>query len=92
MSNSKIFYSRTTVDFHRFIDLIAVFKPKRLSGNYNEYRKILIDEYQNNDEVVNILELIRNIEVDNGVLEVDSYNSISAVIYNNGSIKFVACY
>lgn len=92
MSNSKIFYNRTNVDFHTFIDLVTIFEPKRLTDDYNEYRKILIDEYQKNEDILNIVELVRNIEVDNGVLEVDSYNSISAVIYNNGSIKFVACY
>lgn len=90
MSNSKIFYSRITIDFHSYIDLIAVFKPKRLSGNYNEYCKILIDEYQTNDEILNIVEIVRNIEVDDRGIEF--YNSISAVIYNNGTVKYVACY
>ena len=90
--NNKIFYNHTTVDFHTFIDLVAVFIPKRLTDNYNEYRKILIDEYQNNDGILNIVELVRNIEVDDGGLEFYSYNSISAVIYNNGTIKYVACY
>ena len=89
---NKIFYSRTTVDFHSFIDLVAVFEPEHLTDNYYEYRKILLDEYQTNEDILNIVELVRNIEVDDGVLQVDSYNSISAVIYNNGIVKFLACY
>lgn len=92
MSNSKIFYNTTTVDFHTFIDMVSVFGPKRLTHNYNEYCKILIKEYQTNDDILNIVELVRNIEVDDGDLVVDSYNSISVVIYNNGTIKYVACY
>ena len=82
---NKVFYSRTTVDFHSFVDLVSVFEPWHLSDNYYEYRKILIEACQNNEDILNILELVRNIEV-------DSYNSISAVIYNNGIVKFVACY
>lgn len=90
--NNKIFYNRTTVDFHSFIDLVTVFEPERLTDNYYEYRKMLIDEYQTNEDILNIVELVRNIEVDDGALLVDSYNSISAVIYNNGVVKYVACY
>lgn len=86
MSNSK------TVDFHTFIDLVSVFVPKRLSGNYNEYCKILIEEYQTNEDILNIVELVRNIEVDERGIEFYNYNSISAVIYNNGTVKYVACY
>ena len=89
---NKVFYNRTTVDFHSFIDLVSVFKPEHLTDNYYEYRKILLDEYQTNEDILNIVELVRNIEVDDGVIQVDSYNSISAVIYNNGIVKFVACY
>lgn len=92
MSKSKIFYNHKTVDFHTFVDLVAVFKPKRLTDNYNEYLIILMDEYQNNDYVFNIVELVRNIEVDDGFLEDYRRNSISAIIYNNGTVKFVACY
>ena len=90
--NNKIFYNRTTVDSHTFIDLVSVFKPKRLTDSYNEYRKILREEYQTNEDILNIVELVRNIEVYDGALLVDSYNSISAVIYNNGNVKYVACY
>ena len=89
---NKVFYNRTTVDFHSFIDLVAVFGPEHLTDNYYEYRKILKEEYQTNEDILNIVELVRNIEVDDGVLQVDSYNSISAVIYNNGNVKYVACY
>lgn len=89
---NKVFYNRTTVDFHSFIDLITIFEPEHLTDNYYEYRKILIEEYQNNDDILNIVELVRNIEVDDGVLQDDSYNSISAVIYNSGIVKYVACY
>ena len=90
--NKDILYNHTTADFHTFIDMVAVFEPERLSSSYNEYRKILIEEYKTNEDILNIVELVRNIEVDDGVLQVDSYNSISAVIYNNGIVKFVACY
>ena len=89
---NKVFYNRTTVDFHSFIDLVSVFEPEHLTDNYYEFRKILIEEYQNNEDILNIVELVRNIEVDDGVLQVDSYNSISAVIYNSGVVKYVACY
>lgn len=92
MSKSKISYNHTTVDFHTFVDLVSVFKPKRLTDNYKEYRIILIDEYQNNDDILNIVELARNIEVDDRGIEFYNYNSISAVIYNNGTVKYVACY
>lgn len=92
MSNSEIFYNSKNVDFHTFVDLVTVFEPEHLTDNYYEYRKILIDEYQTNEDILNIVELVRNIEVDDGVLQVDSYNSISAVIYNNGEVKYVACY
>ena len=88
----KIFYNRTTVDFHSFIDLVTVFEPEHLTDNYYEFRRILIDEYQTNEDILNIVELVINIEVDDGALLVDSYNSISAVIYNNGVVKYVACY
>ena len=82
----------TTVDFHTFIDLVSIFNPKLLTHNYNEYRKILIEEYQTNEDILNIVELVRSIEVDDdGFLKFDSYNSISVVIYN-GTIKYVACY
>ena len=89
---NKVFYNRTTIDFHRFIDLVSVFEPEHLTDNYYEYREILKEEYQANDDILNIVELVRNIEVDDGALQVDSYNSISAVIYNNGTVKYVACY
>lgn len=92
MSKSKIFYNHKTVDFHTFVDLVAVFSPKRLTDNYNEYRKILMEYYQTNDDVLNIVELVRNIEVDDGFLEDYTYNSISAVLYYNGTVKYVACY
>ena len=84
----------TTVDFHTFIDLVSIFNPKLLTHNYNEYRKILIEEYQTNEYILNIVELVRSIEVDDddGFLKFDSYNSISVVIYNNGTINYVACY
>ena len=82
----------TTVDFHTFIDLVSIFNPKLLTHNYNEYRKILIEEDQTNEDILNIVELVRSIEVDDdGFLKFDSYNSISVVIYN-GTIKYVACY
>ena len=83
--NTKIFYSRTTVDFHSFVDLVSVFEPWHLTDNYDEYRKILIEACKTNENILNIVELVRNIEV-------DSYNSISAVIYNSGVVKYVACY
>ena len=86
MSNS------TAVDFHTFIDFVSVLSPKLLTHNYNEYCKILMDEYKNNDDILNIVEIVRNTQVDDGVLLVDSYNSISAVIYNSGVVKYVACY
>ena len=92
INSSKIFYSSTTVDYHSFIDLVSVFKPEHLTNNYYEYCKILKDEYQTNEDIVNIVELVRNIEVDDGVLQIDSYNSISAVICNSGLVKYVACY
>ena len=89
---NKVFYNRTTVDFHSFIDLVAVFEPEHLTDNYYEYRKILIEEYQTNEDILNIVELVRNIEVYDGVIQVDNYNSISAVIYDSGLVKYVACY
>ena len=83
----------TTVDFHTFIDLVSIFNPKLLTHNYNEYRKILIHEYQTNEDILHIVDLVRSIEVDDeGFLKFDSYNLISVVIYNNGIIKYVACY
>ena len=91
--NTKICYNRTTVDFHSFIDLVSVLEPDRLTDNYCVYRKILIEEYQDNEDKLTRVELVRNIEVDDvGLLQVDSYNSISAVIYNSGLVKYVACY
>lgn len=90
--NIKVVYSRTTVTFHDFIDLVTVFKPEKLTEDFFEYRKMLDKMYQDNENILNIVELVRNIEVDDGVLQVESYNSISAVVYNNGTIKFVACY
>ena len=90
--NTKICYNRTTVDFHSFIDLVSVFKPEHLTDNYYDYRKILIEEYQNNEDILNIVELVRNIEVDDGDILFDSFNSISVVIYSDGNIKYVACY
>lgn len=92
MSNSKIFYSGKTVDFHSFIDFVSVFEPDHLTDNYYEYRKILLDEYKTNEDIINIVELVRNIEVDGGFLEEYRYNSISVVIYNNGTVTYVACY
>ena len=38
------------------------------------------------------MELVRNIEVDDGDILFDSFNSISVVIYSDGNIKYVACY
>lgn len=92
MINSKIFYSGKTVDFHSFIDFVSVFEPEHLTDNYYEYRKILLDEYKTNEDILNIVELVRNIEVDGRVLEEYRYNSISVVIYNNGTVTYVACY
>lgn len=90
--NNEIIYNRTTVDFHTFIDLVTVFKPERLTDNYYEYRKMLIDIYHVNDKILNIVELVRNVEVDDGALLIDSYNSLSAVIFDDGSVRYVACY
>ena len=92
MSTSKIFYNSKTVDFYSFIDVVSVFKPERLTDDYDEYCKILIEEYQTNEDICNIVELVRNIEVEGYVLNFDNYNSISAVIYKNGSVKYVSCY
>lgn len=90
--NNEVFYNRTTVDFHTFIDLVTVFEPEHLTDNYYEYRKMLIDIYHANDRILNIVELVRNVEVDDGALLIDSYNSLSAVIFDNGTVKYVACY
>ena len=90
--NIKVMYSRTTVTFHDFIDLVTVFKPEKLTEDFFEYRKILDKTYQDNENIINIVELVRNIEVNDNKLNVNTYNSISAVIYNNGTIKYVACY
>lgn len=92
MSNSKIFYNSKNVDFHSFIDLVAVLEPELLTDDYDEYCKMLIYENQKNADILKIVELVRNTEVDEGVLEFVSYNSISVVIYNNGEVKYVACY
>lgn len=92
MINSKIFYNSKNVDFHSFIDLVAVLEPELLTDDYDEYCKMLIYEYQKNADILKIVELVRNTEVDEGVLEFVSYNSISVVIYNNGDVKYVACY
>ena len=90
--NKEILYKHTTVGFHTFIDMVAVFEPERLSNRYKEYCEILINDYQTNKDILNIVELVRNIEVDDGDILYDSYNSISVVIYSNGNIKYVACY
>ena len=91
--NIKIVYSTTTmVSFHDFIDLVKVFKPEKLSEDFFEYRKMLDKMYQDNENILNIVELVRNIEVKDKQLDDYSYNSISAVIYNSGLVKYVACY
>ena len=89
---NKVFYNRKNVDFHSFIDFVSVFEPEHLTDNYYQYRKILKEEYQTNEDILNIVELVRNIEVDDGDILVDSVNSISVVIYLDGNIKYVACY
>ena len=61
---NKVFYKRTTVDFHSFVDLISIFKPEHLTDNYYVYRKMLVEEYQTDEDILNIVELVRNIEVD----------------------------
>ena len=90
--NIKIVYSTTIVSFHDFIDLVSVFKPEKLSDDFLEYRKMLDEINQDNENILNIVELARNIEVNNKQLNVYTYNSISAVIYNSGLVKYVACY
>ena len=90
--NIKVVYSRTKVNFHDFIDLVKVFKPEKLSEDFFEYRKMLDKMYQDNENILNIVELVRNIEVKDKQLDDYSYNSISAVIYNSGLVKYVACY
>lgn len=90
--NIKVVYSRTTVSFNDFIDLVSVFKPLKLSEDFFEYRKMLDKIYQDNENIINIVELVRNIEVKDNQLNVEHYNSISAVIYNSGLVKYVACY
>lgn len=90
--NMKVMYSRTTVSFHDFIDMVSVFKPEKLSEDFFEYRKMLDKIYQDNENILNIVELVRNIEVDDNQLNVKEYNSISAVIFKNGVVRYVACY
>ena len=90
--NIKVMYSRTTVSFNDFIDLVSVFEPEKISEDFLEYRKMLDKIYQDNENILNIVELVRNIEVKDNQLKVDSYNSISAVIFKNGVVKYVACY
>ena len=90
--NIKVMYSRTTVSFYDFIDLVSVFKPEKLSADFFEYRKMLDKIYQDNENIINIVELVRNIEVEDYKLNVDNYNSISVVIYKNGVVRYVACY
>ena len=90
--NIKVVYSRTTVNFHDFIDLVRVFNPKKLSEDFFEYRKMLDKIYQDNEHILNIVELVRNIEVEDNSLNVRKYNSISAVIFDNGNVRYVACY
>lgn len=90
--NVKVVYSRTTISFHDFIDLVSVFKPEKLSDDFFEYRKMLDKIYQDNENILNIVELVRNIEVNDNQLNVETYNSISAVIYKNGVVRYVACY
>lgn len=90
--NIKVMYSRTTVNFHDFIDLVTVFKPEKLTEDFFEYRKMLDKIYQDNENIINIVELVRNIEVNDNQLNVENYNSISAVIFKNGVVRYVACY
>ena len=91
--NIKIVYSTTKiVSFHEFVDLVSVFKPEKLSDDFLEYRKMLDKINRDNENILNIVELARNIEVNDKQLNVYTYNSISAVIYNNGNVKYVACY
>ena len=90
--NIKVVYSRTTVSFNDFIDFVSVFKPEKLTEDFFEYRKMLDKIYQDNENILNIVELVRNIEVKDNQLNVGSYNSISAIVYNNGTVKYVACY
>lgn len=90
--NIKVVYSRTTVNFHDFIDLVTVFNPEKLSEDFFEYRKMLDKIFQDNEHILNIVELVRNIEVEDNQLNVRTYNSISAVIFDNGNVRYVACY
>ena len=90
--NKKVLYSRKKVSFNDFIDLVSIFKPKKLSEDFLEYRKMLDKIYQDNENILNIVELVRNIEVNDYKLNVDNYNSISAVLYNDGTVRYVACY
>lgn len=90
--NVKVYYSRTTVSFHDFIDLVSVFKPEKLSDDFFEYKKMLDKIYQDNETILNIVELVRNIEVNDNQLSINTYNSISAVIFDNGTVRYVACY
>ena len=81
MSNTKI------VDLYDFIDLVTILRPQKLTSDFNKYNRVLEVVTEMNKNIRTVVNIACYCNETN-----NEYNFIHAVIYNNGEIKYVACY
>ena len=75
-----------------FRNLVRVFNAEVLSDNYYEYQKLLLERYRECGNIVNVAEIVLSIEEQENHIVCDSINSLSILIYMDGSIRYVACF
>ena len=70
-----------------FIEIVSVFEPERVARTFREYL-VVKNECKNDKSVLQIMPLVVCLEIVNA----DDYAIVSAVIFKNGTIKYIACY
>ena len=75
------------VNIEGFAEIVSVFEPERVASTFHEYL-LVKNECKKDDSILQIMPLVVCIEIENA----DNYAIISAVIYINGTVKYIACY
>ncbi len=70
-----------------FIKIVSVFEPERVARTFCEYL-VVKNECKNDKSVLQIMPLVVCLEIENA----NKYAIVSAVIFKNGTIKYIACY
>ena len=81
MTNTK------RVNLYDFIDLVTILEPKKITSDFKKYNRVLEVVTETNKNIKSVINVVYYFNENN-----NEYNFIHAVIYNDGNIKYVACY